>query len=393
MNISSERSLLVLVSPFAHESGHPYAFARAYLQALLQAGCDATVVTTFGFREQEREDTLLRHRLRRGFPFSEKLARQLHLFCRPLFVLLCTLRAAFLGAGSAKKSYSFIDGSPFLCAMLAMLQNRRVVYHFWEDFSSAYAEAPAACGLRSVWVRWRNSVFRRALDSRQLILVTDSPLLAEKSHARGIASHCVLYAISDDIAQRDPIQARRTLGLAPAATVLLLFGTHREDKDYETVFRALRLLPPQNVQLAIAGLTLSGPKPTELAARFPDVPVVIREGLVAPADVPDWFAAADLVLLPYKANRQAGSGLVYDALAYERPVAVTANGFLGDFVAQHHTGYPYPDGDANALADLLRRFQDESPAQHEEFRRHLRATRLQFSWSRRIHDYLALLTD
>jgi glycosyltransferase involved in cell wall biosynthesis len=71
-----------------------------------------------------------------------------------------------------------------------------------------------------------------------------------------------------------------------------------------------------------------------------------------------WFAAADAVVCPYR--HATGSGIVADALAFGRPVIGSAvDGVLG-IVEDERSGLLVSPGDADALAEAMRRFVREN---------------------------------
>jgi len=84
----------------------------------------------------------------------------------------------------------------------------------------------------------------------------------------------------------------------------------------------------------------------------PHVTIVNR--YVPNEDLDLYFAAADVVVLPYLAATQ--SGVVQLAFGFGKPVITTAVGGLPDAVADGETGLLVPPGDRAALADALIRF-------------------------------------
>ena len=392
MSLDPKNTSFVIVSPFAREPGHPYPFARAFLLTLLQAGYEATMVTTFGRPDRADEEKHGPARVHRALPFPASFFRKLSFGARRfIFTLACTGRALLLKKGRRFKVYDFVDGSLLVGSLLAFLPRTSVLYHFWADLSPAIVDRPGERGLKKAWRRFRRSLLLRAIRRRRFALVTDSPDYAGELVRQDIEAHCVPYSILSQPPLADPIAARKKLGLPEAALTCLLFGTHREDKDYDTVFRTLERFG-KDVLLLVVGTTHSGPSPAELASRFPHVHTVIREGLVDTADLPGWFAACDLVVLPYRSARRGGSALIYDAVQFERPVVVTEGGFLGDFIARYQTGFTYRDGEPESLAAALDRFRSLSPQKREEIHAHLRKVKEELSWSGRLPEYLALFS-
>ncbi|MSS71987.1 MAG: glycosyltransferase [Candidatus Latescibacteria bacterium] len=155
-------------------------------------------------------------------------------------------------------------------------------------------------------------------------------------------------------------EARSRLGLGPEDRVVLCFGTIRPYKGihhlipaFGQVFRAI----PQ-ARLLIAGQPI-GVDPQDIertidAAGVRDA-VRLDARYIPFQDIPVYFSAADLVVLPYVSVYQ--SGALQLAYAHARPVVVTATGALPESVDEGVNGRVVlpgdPDGLARAMIDLL----------------------------------------
>lgn len=108
--------------------------------------------------------------------------------------------------------------------------------------------------------------------------------------------------------------------------VILTFGFVEEKKRYQDVIRVLPDLP--NATYVIAGGFRDGEgqdvadECRNLAAELGVENRIRFTGYVDSEDVPVIFSAADVVVLPYE--RVSQSGVVNDALAYERPVVASS---------------------------------------------------------------------
>jgi D-inositol-3-phosphate glycosyltransferase len=126
--------------------------------------------------------------------------------------------------------------------------------------------------------------------------------------------------------------ARRTLGLADGRRLLLFFGYVRR---YKGLDRLLEALPPvraagADVELLVAGEfyePLSSYRERVQALGLSDR-VRLLDRYVPNAEVPDYLAAADLVVVPYRSATQ--SGVAQLAAAYGVPALVTRVGGLAD---------------------------------------------------------------
>jgi len=93
-------------------------------------------------------------------------------------------------------------------------------------------------------------------------------------------------------------------------------------------------------------------------------------------EVADYFAASDLIALPYKSA--TGSAIVQTAFALETPVAATNVGCLPEVVSHGKTGFLVEPQNPIALADAVIRYYQENRG--EEFRRNIRRENRRFSW-------------
>ncbi len=69
------------------------------------------------------------------------------------------------------------------------------------------------------------------------------------------------------------------------------------------------------------------------------------------SEVAYYYAAADVVVLPYRRIYQ--SGVLLMAMSYGKPVVVSDIEGMTEVVADDYNGYVFPAGDAEALADKL----------------------------------------
>ena len=180
----------------------------------------------------------------------------------------------------------------------------------------------------------------------------DLALLAPGMRARTVVIPHGEYgglARTGGAAERDA--SRAALGLAPDASVTLLFGQLRPDKGLEDLLGAAERLPALHVLiggqdsggLAAVSARLASP---QLAAR-----VTLREGFLEMREAAQLFAAADTVALPYRAASQ--SGVLLLAYGFARPVVAYPAGGLPEAVLDGETGWLCARADVDALVDAL----------------------------------------
>jgi len=153
--------------------------------------------------------------------------------------------------------------------------------------------------------------------------------------------------------------ARERLGLPHTRVVILFFGLIKRYKGLEFLVEAFEqaLTRARDAFLLIVGDIFAGDPESHgyykdlvdgLQGRD-DVRCVAE--YVPVEDVGTYFAAADMVVLPYV--RTYHSGVLHAAYAAGRPVIVTDTGGLPEVVEEGKSGLVVPTGDAKALAAAL----------------------------------------
>ncbi len=160
-------------------------------------------------------------------------------------------------------------------------------------------------------------------------------------------------------------ESRRQLGIRENR-VALFFGFIKPYKGLMVLIDALPMIRKQlggDFRLLVVGDFYEDPEPyrrriTELGVG--DLLTLIA-GYIPDEEVPRYFAAADVVVLPYTSATQ--SGIVQIAFRYDRPVVTSRVGGLPEFVEEGKTGFLVPAGDPEALAGaVVRFFREADPA-------------------------------
>jgi glycosyltransferase involved in cell wall biosynthesis len=136
---------------------------------------------------------------------------------------------------------------------------------------------------------------------------------------------------------------------------LLFFGMVRPYKGLDVLLRALAAGPAE-VLLTVAGEFWSGLAETRalIASLGLGQRVDLRPGYVRAADVPDLFAAADALVLPYRAATASQNVLM--AFEHGLPVIATRTGALPEHVNEGVDGLLCEPGDVPSLTEALKRF-------------------------------------
>ncbi len=183
----------------------------------------------------------------------------------------------------------------------------------------------------------------------------------------------------------EKVEARRRLGLAPQDRVLLCFGTIRNYKGVHHLIPAFGkvLQEVPNARLIIAGKPIGVDMDAyERAIDAAGVREAVRldPRYIPMEDIPTYFNAADLVVLPYVHVYQ--SGALQLAYAHARPVVVTAVGALPESVRDGINGRVVPPGDPDRLAEALIELLSLPDGTLSEMGRHSRQmAETEFGWA------------
>lgn len=178
--------------------------------------------------------------------------------------------------------------------------------------------------------------------------------------------------------------AREALGIPPGGPVILCFGQIKRNKSLDLLLASFKHLLPAHprAMLWIVGRPWRvdiSPLKEEAAGPAYGGRVHFRSDWIRNEQVPLWFEAADLVVLPYRRLYQ--SDVLARAVASERPVVATAVGSTPELIRDGESGWLVPPEDAPGLEAAIRSALDE-PA--EARRRALNASkdlRERFTWA------------
>ncbi len=296
-------------------------------------------------------------------------------------------RARELGLGRVLNGLRFLGAVP----RLALLARNRGIVHLqgWERPSlGLIANATLlAGGARLVYTAHNTFERRRSalVAARVFPRMARHTIVHTAADAQRVSGpvtvlpHGHYAGVADQAQPVSPAAARQSLGLPPELPVVLLFGVLRPDKGLADLLAAAARSPRWQVLLAgkedgaleAEQETLSRP---ELAGR-----VTIREGFHPIEAVAEFFAAADLVALPYQ--RVSQSGVLHLAYGFSRPVVAYPVGGLAEAVIEGQTGWLCAQPTPSALADAL---HEADSAGRDELRRRGEAGR---AWATETADW------
>jgi glycosyltransferase involved in cell wall biosynthesis len=158
-----------------------------------------------------------------------------------------------------------------------------------------------------------------------------------------------------DTAPLDRETARRRLGLQPQHETVLFFGYIREYKGLDVLLDAWPAVAHArpNARLVVAGdpVQLHRARRDDLQAAATRLGVIHRFGYVPFADVTRYFAAADVLVLPYRHVSQ--SGVLFLALSLDLAVVATRVGALPEVLRDGESGLLVSPESPGALAEAL----------------------------------------
>jgi glycosyltransferase involved in cell wall biosynthesis len=179
-------------------------------------------------------------------------------------------------------------------------------------------------------------------------LVRELGIDPERVHA---IPHGALVHLAEGQSGPPPREAADLPPREAAGPVVLCFGLLRPYKGIDVLLRAWRELAagtPRGAELWIAGM----PRMDISALRASAPPSVRFDARFIPdAELPAYFARADLVVLPYLEADQ--SGVLFTALAFGKPLLLSDVGGFPE-VAATGAARTVPAGDSAALSSALR---------------------------------------
>jgi glycosyltransferase involved in cell wall biosynthesis len=131
--------------------------------------------------------------------------------------------------------------------------------------------------------------------------------------------------------------------------VVLFFGLLRPYKGIEVLLEAFAAV--EGAELWIVGMPRVELAPLEALAARTGATVRFVPRFVNDPEIPAYFRRADLVVLPYREIDQ--SGVLYTALAFGKPLVLSAVGGFVEVAEQHGAARLVAPGDPAALAAAL----------------------------------------
>ena len=178
------------------------------------------------------------------------------------------------------------------------------------------------------------------------------------------------------------LEARSILGIREDAKVLLFFGLVREYKGLSHLLNAMPEIVArfENIKLVIAGDFGGNREKYDeiISALRIEENVDVYAGHIPVPEVEKFFAASDIVVLPYETATQ--SGVIQAAYGFNKPVLATNVGGLPDAVENMRTGYVVEPKNPSAIARAVEDYFNN--CREKEFEAHIKEAEYRFSWDR-----------
>lgn len=237
------------------------------------------------------------------------------------------------------------------------------------------------------------AAWKRALTNLVLrrgdVLVVHARTEAEEAarrvpSARIVTTFLPVHELGGAIPSRE--EARRKLGLR--GNIALFFGHVRPFKGLDVALRAWRLLK-SDVILVVAGEAWwkGEAEYRALAEGLTNVRFDFR--FIPDAEIATYFAAADVILAPYRIEAQSGVALT--AFHFARPVIATTVGGLPEIIEEGSNGMLVPPEDPVALAAAVDAFFARSD--RTEMERRAADSAAQYSWQEYAMLFRRLVAD
>ena len=175
-------------------------------------------------------------------------------------------------------------------------------------------------------------------------------------------------------------KAREQLQIDQGQRVLLFFGFVRKYKGLQYLLEAMKLLKERDFKVQLWVVGDFGEDKNEYVEQIRtfeiEDQVQMVQGYVPDDEVEKYFAASDLVVLPYLSATQ--SGIVQIAFGFEKPVLVTEVGGLPDVVTNGKTGYVVEPRSAEMIAEAIMDYYINN--RREAFVSQIEKEKDRFSW-------------
>jgi len=375
---------VVLIEPNAHLPGHFSAEISAFASTLRQHA-DILLLTPFGLHESSHsngaiEAEALLHSKTRKQKYSATYGFQ----------------TAFYREAAARTANLSPD--------ITHVYGYESVFPLWSNLRSAQLSSTVVMTLKTVLRPQSDIRFPALLHSLRSALsrfllrgfadayIVHTSYLQAEAESIGIPSHRIHRLPSGIILpgrELDRNAARKQLELPADKNILLFVGVMRPEKGIQCVLSMTANLPSDTVIL-IAGI---GAQETASQFREMDKPshsIIVNDGYIPSNQLATYFYAADAVMVAHQLEFAGESGVMMDAVRFQRPVLGTETDHTGDTIRKYGIGTTFTCDDAQSFLRAVTRITDEEWLSRNEIRHNLQIFREHHRWTSLIPHYLSV---
>lgn len=199
--------------------------------------------------------------------------------------------------------------------------------------------------------KWANKYFLKRFDAFVVLSeqVKKDVLTMKPDAACLLLEHPLYSHFGEKMNQQE---ARKKLGLPQDKNILLFFGLIRAYKGLDDLLRAISMTDG-GVILLVAGESYGDFSPYENLIHELGISdrVIIQNRFIADGEIPMFFSAANVCVLPYKTATQSGVTAV--AQHFELPVIASRVGGLPEVIRHNVDGLLVEAENPNALAEAI----------------------------------------
>lgn len=190
-------------------------------------------------------------------------------------------------------------------------------------------------------------------------------------------------------------EGRELLGLKQDAKVLLFFGLVREYKGLKHLLNAMPAIKQKygDVKLLVAGDFGKAENKKLYMDMMNELDIVdcvdVYDGHIPIPEVEKFFAACDMVVLPYESATQ--SGVIQVAYSFDKTVLATNVGGLPDVVQNMQTGYVVEPQNPRKIAEAVIDFYENN--REQTFENYIKEEAYRFSWDRMENTIKELISE
>ncbi len=205
--------------------------------------------------------------------------------------------------------------------------------------------------------RWLGKLYspwiRRLLNSSDRVLATSPMYVQSSPYLRKMTKNCHIVPLGIDPRPFQSVDPQRAdhIRRREGSPLVLFVGRLRYYKGVDVLIEAA---PSIDARILVVGAGPMGQQWQHLAARSSAASRIRFLGQVPDDELPLYYAAADVVVLPSSHRSEAFGQVLLEAMATGRPVVSTELGTGTSFANQHgKTGMVVAVGDADALAKAV----------------------------------------